>query len=341
MISLSGKRVLLIKPSSLGDVVHAATSAWSLKSRWPDCHLSWLVNKSFEPIVAPMACVDETIAFDRARFRGLAAFGGNGELQRLIRDLRNRFDVVVDLQGLLRSGVFGFLSQAPVRVGESSAREGAPLFYTHTVETPEQPVHARDRYATIMRVLGCTDSNREDLDVTDDERASIRGRLPENIRDGFVAVCVGARWESKQAPVDKWVPAIQATGLPWVLTGSPDQSALCASLESLLDGTTGVNLCGQTDLRELAAVLDVADVMFTVDSGPMHMAAAQGTPVVALFGPTDPRRTGPYGQLGNVVRGDCELMPCLKRECPGQGDKCMKQLDPQSLVTVARRVLGR
>ncbi|CAG0971514.1 partial Lipopolysaccharide core heptosyltransferase RfaQ, partial [Anaerolineae bacterium] len=94
-------------------------------------------------------------------------------------------------------------------------------------------------------------------------------------------------------------------------------------------------------LRELAALLDIADVMLTCDSGPMHIAAAQGTPVVAVLGPTDPRRTGPWGQLENVVHGECELMPCLKRECPGLGDKCMKELPALRLAEKAMALLAR
>ena len=79
--------------------------------------------------------------------------------------------------------------------------------------------------------------------------------------------------------------------------------------------------------------------MLTCDSGPMHIAAAQGTPTLAVFGPTDPRRTGPFRQLGNVVRGDCELMPCLKRRCPGMGQKCMRDLTSEVVAEKALALL--
>jgi lipopolysaccharide heptosyltransferase II len=347
---LNGKRLLLIKPSSLGDVCHAVASAWALKARWPKLHLTWLVNASFEPLLRGIACVDATVPFDRARFKGLlGAFRERTALRAFVSTLRaGRFDVALDMQGLFRSGTFARLSGAPVRIGFKKAREGARLFYTQRVETPPQPVHARVRYDALTAALGCNAPQREDLDVSEAERQAAREVLADDGYEGktLVAVCPGARWQSKRYSPEKFAQALdtlakEADALRPIIVGSADMAEPCAATAAACKIARPINLCGQTGLRELAALLDIADLLLTCDSGPMHIAAAQGTPVVAVLGPTDPRRTGPFGQLENVVHGECELMPCLKRECPGLGDKCMEELPAGRLIEKAMALLSR
>ncbi len=346
---LNGKRLLLIKPSSLGDVCHAVASAWALKARWPKLHLTWLVNASFEPLLRGIACIDATVPFDRARFKGLlGAFRERTALRAFVSTLRaGRFDIALDMQGLFRSGTFARLSGAPVRIGFKKAREGARLFYTQRVETPPQPVHARVRYDALTAALGCAVPAREDLDVSETERAAARTILADDGYEGkaLVSVCPGARWQSKRYAPEKFAQALDelargSGALRPVIVGSPDMAEPCAETAAACKVARPINLCGQTGLRELAALIDLSDVLLTCDSGPMHIAAAQGTPVVAVLGPTDPLRTGPWGQLENVVHGQCELMPCLKRECPGLGDKCMKELAEARLIEKALALLA-
>lgn len=346
---LNGKRLLLIKPSSLGDVCHAVASAWALKARWPQLHLTWLVNSSFEPLLRGISCIDATVPFDRARFKGLlGAFRERTALRAFVSMLRaGRFDIALDMQGLFRSGTFARLSGAPVRVGFKKAREGARLFYTQRVETPPQPVHARVRYDALTAALGCLRPAREDLDISEAERQRARDLLAQDGYEGqtLVAVCPGARWQSKRYAPEKFAQALDVLArergaLRPIIIGSGDMAEPCAATASACRAAKPINLCGQTGLRELAALLDLADLTLTCDSGPMHIAAAQGTPVVAVLGPTDPRQTGPYGQLKNVVHGECELMPCLKRECPGLGDKCMRELPSARLVEMALALLS-
>lgn len=349
-VDLAGKKLLLIKPSSLGDVCHAVASAWALKERWPTLHLTWLVNTAFESLVKPISCVDATLAFERSRFKGLLApLSRHGELKSFTRQLRaGQFDAVLDLQGLFRSGLFAWLTRAPLRVGGSTAREGSRWFHNLRVPEPPQPVHARDRYDTITAALGCAKPLRQDLDIRDAERGRARQLAAQAglNSEPLVAVCPGARWATKVYPprllasvLDKLAGAGSVTQP--VLVGSADMSGLCDDVSAACHLAKPVNLCGKTNLRELAALLDISRLLLTCDSGPMHMAAAQGTPVAAILGPTDPRRTGPYGQLEAVVTGQCELMPCLKRECPGLGTKCMRDLDPGVVADRALAILSR
>lgn len=340
-MDLAGKRLLLIKPSSLGDIVHAVPSAWALKQRWPTLHLSWLVNRGLEPILKPIACIDETIPFDRNRFKGVfAPISKRGELRSFTRTLRDgKFDAVLDMQGLFRSGLFSWLSRAPVRVGDRKARECATLFYTDKVTTPPQPVHARERYAALAGALGAAAPLREDLDVRDTERAAARELMRTQGFDAgpVLCVCPGARWESKVYPAKHFAALLddlaEKAGVSQpLIVGGDDLAEAAGEIVELCRKAKPISLTGKTSLRELVAVLDLADLMITCDSGPMHIAAAQGTPTLAIFGATDPRRTGPFGQLENVVSGDCELMPCLKRRCPGLGMQCMNDLSPAVLA---------
>jgi lipopolysaccharide heptosyltransferase II len=327
--------------------VHAVASAWALKERWPGMHLTWLINRGLEPLIKPISCIDATLPFDRSHFRGLMApLTRRGELRSFTATLRaGKFDVVLDQQGLFRSGLFSWLSRAPVRVGDRDAREGAWWFYTQRVGLPADAIHARERYAALAAVLGAGPAPRQDLDVTEAERAAARALL-ENA--GFaggalVAVCPGARWESKLYPPRQFAAALDemaGAGISQpVLVGGEDSAAACAEILAACARARPIDLSGKTGLRELAALLGEAELMLTCDSGPMHMAAAQGTPTLAVFGPTDPARTGPYGQLESVVRGSCELMPCLKRRCPGLGLKCMRELAPARVAEMALALL--
>lgn len=349
LVDLAAKRLLLIKPSSLGDVCHAVASAWALKERWPTLHLTWLVNRGFEPLIKPISAVDATIPFDRGRFRGIArTLAGGGTLRSFVGTLRQgRFDAVLDMQGLFRSGLFARLSGAPLRVGEAGARELAWMFYTRRVRAPAQPCHARERYDALTAALGCATPARQDLDVTDAERARARDLLAGAGYAGgaLVAVCPAARWESKVYPAAHFAAVLDKLGAEGVagqpvLVGSPDMAELCAGVADSCRVARPLNLCGKTDLRELAALLDLSELLLTCDSGPMHMAAAQGTPVLALLGPTDPRRTGPYGQLANVLSGPCRLKPCLKRRCPGLGSTCLRDLAPADVAQKALALLA-
>lgn len=345
-IDLDGKRLLLIKPSSLGDIVHAVPTAWALKERWPNLHLTWLVNRGFEALIKPITAIDETLPFDRSRFKGLfGPIAKRGEFRSFTRSLKDgRFDAVLDLQGLFRSGLFARLTGAAIRVGDREAREGAWWFYNRRVETPSQPVHARERYAALAAELGADKPTREDLCVQPAETEAAQKLLAEAGFSGgpLVTVCPGARWETKVYPARHFAELLdtlaERAGVTRpVLVGGDDLADSCDKIVAACKVAAPVNLAGKTSLRELAALLSGARLMITCDSGPMHIAAAQGTPTLAIFGPTDARRTGPYGQLENVVKGQCDLMPCLKRRCPGRGLQCMRDL---SAMTVAEKALA-
>ena len=148
-------RLLIIKLSSLGDVVHAVPVVHALRKASPDIHISWLVSKPFSPLVSMIPGVDHIYTFDREAFRNVSQLGTNiKKLLALVKELRSEhFDAVLDLQGLLRSGLFAYFSKAPVRIGLDHAREGAHFFYTHTVEVKDKNLHAVDQNLSVLPCL--------------------------------------------------------------------------------------------------------------------------------------------------------------------------------------------
>jgi len=297
-------RTLIIKPSSMGDVVQALPVLTALKETYPRAHVSWLVAKAFAGILEGHPRLDEVIVFDRERFgRFTFSLTVAAEFVRFLAALRRRrFTTVIDLQGLFRSGLLALATGAPARVGFRGARELAPLFYTAEVSLGRHVVHAVDRYLAVARRIGLgIPEARDHLPVPAEARSAIRRRLAEaGLRpdEPFIAVCAYARWPTKQWPADRFAAVLDRmraeAGARAVLVGS---EAACPGARTIADrmAEPPIDLTGTTTLKELSAVLGEARVMLTNDSGPMHVAAAVGRPVVAIFGPTNPMRTGPYG----------------------------------------------
>ncbi|NOS99609.1 MAG: lipopolysaccharide heptosyltransferase II [Phycisphaerales bacterium] len=341
------QNILLIKPSSLGDIIHALPVLHGLRIRYPDAVISWLVAAPFAPLIADHPQLNHIINFDRARFgRMTRSAAAASAFIAFIRDLRDRqFDLVIDLQGLFRSGFLAWITGAEVRIGFAAARECAPLFYTHRVAGTDQRVaHAADRNWTIARALDIGDMPMHfDLAVTDAERhraADILTSVNIDPTAPFVALLPGARWETKRWSPDRLTAVIDQLwrdhSVPSVLVGAPDERDLCDSVASSTHIATP-NLAGRTNLRDLVAILDRAAAVLTHDSGPMHIAAALNRPLVAILGPTNRHRTGPYGRAASVVQADLPCVPCyLKKlsQCP-YDHKCMTSVDA---ADVARRI---
>lgn len=321
-------RVLIIKPSSLGDVVQALPVLTALKEAHPQSHVAWLVARPFADLLEGHPRLDEVIVFDRQRFGRLGrSLGVMKEFLTFLRDLRRRkFTLAIDLQGLFRSGLLTMATGAPDRVGLETARELAPLFYTQKVPIADPDMHAVDRYLAVARYIGVGDPRATDhLPVPPQAREAARRRLAEaGLEPGrpFVVACAHARWETKQWPPDRFAAVLDRAGaeagVRAVLVGGGAAVEIGRTIGRAMS-VPPIDLTDRTTLKELIAVIAEARAMVTNDSGPMHIAAAVGTPVVAVFGPTNPSRTGPYGQGHRVIVGQVTCRPCYRRQCPYGG----------------------
>jgi heptosyltransferase-1 len=327
----------MFKPSAIGDVVHALPILNLLKRRWPEARVSWLATPACAPIVRGNPQVEEVIEFNRPRY-GHAWRSPTASLAmwRFIRGLRERrFDLVIDLQGLFRSGWMSWATGAPMRVGFDDAREGAPWFYTHAVSSGGWwHQHAIGRYLHLAKALGCDIEPVEfHFAVSEANRARARELVPDGT--AFAALVPGTHWPTKRWPAEKFAelvnPLREEFGLQSIVLGGPDEKELG---EKIIGAR---NLIGATKLPETIALLERAALVITNDSGPMHIASALGRPLVALFGPTSPLLTGPYGRMDSVVRLGLPCSPCYSRKCSHQS--CLQWLGADLVLEKARQQL--
>lgn len=319
------RRIALLKPSALGDIMHSLPVLTALRRRFPQAHLAWIVNRVYEPILRGHPDLDEVIPFDRGAVRRGVLSGTRTHLAFLWALRRRRFDLVIDLQCLLRTGVMALASGAPVRVGLASAREGSHRCYTHRVEDSGPALHAVERYWRVAEALGAADAGGPTftLPIDPEARAWAHALLAGYPRP-WLAVGVGARWLTKRWPPGHFAALVRRAqevhGGTALFIGAPDETDLARQAAANLPGPT-CQLAGATTLPQLVALLAQADALLANDTGPLHVAVALGRPVVAPYTCTLKSDTGPYGQLERAVettvacRGSylkrCSRMDCM------------------------------
>ena len=321
---LRPSRVCLIKPSSLGDIAHAFPLLASLRRHWPTAHLTWVVNRGLRPLVDGHPDLDAIIPFDRDRIR--LAPRAIGPMARFLGDLRRpRFDLAIDLQGLFRSGLMTASTGAPIRVGLRSAREGAGLFYNHTVDDRGDAIHAVDRLLRMADAFGApTVGITPSIACTAADRLAARaelGRLPRP----WVALNIGARWVTKRWPPGHFAAIARRLqdrhGAGVVLVGAPEDRPLVDALRADLGPAAAsvLDLCGRTSLPGLAALAGEVDLFVSNDTGPLHLAVAAGARTVGIYTCTSPARTGPYGPRSAVARSCVWCAPSYRKPSPRRG----------------------
>jgi len=316
------RRILLVKPSSLGDVVHSFPVAVALKEAFPEAELHWVVSRPYAELVKAHPAVDRVHVFERRRWSGRGFWTRRREWKALVRGLRAaRFDVAIDLQGLARSAVLSRLSGAPVRIGLAGAREFSRLFYTTVARRPEGTSHAVERYLRVLPALGVALPERPRFGLAAPEEARRRvGELlsEELVGENILCVAPGARWSSKRWSPERFAEAAGALAekhdLRVIVVGTEEDGPLAAPILERL-GDRALDWTGRTSLTELVALFERAKLLLTNDSGPMHLAAALETPLVAVFGPTSPRLTGPHASRASVVAALTPCAPCYRRQC--------------------------
>ncbi len=332
--NLNPRRIALIKPSALGDVVHALPVLSALRGRWPTAHITWVINRAYEPLVAGHPDLDATLAFDRGAMKRGPVTAALTAL-RFMRQLRQRrFDLVIDLQGLLRTGLMSWATGAARRVGFATAREGATRFYTDCVEVPDaEEIHAVDRYWRVVEALGAGGVEKKFI-VPLDRRAK-----PQAAERPVVVMAMGARWMTKRWPVENFVAVARHSlsrhgGTVVFVGGNEDRELSKVTARHL----PAVDLCGRTTIPELAAVLASADVVVANDTGPLHLAAALGRPVVAPYTCTLVRKHGPYGQFHRTAAANIACHGSYLRTCDHMS--CMPTLPPERIIPILDEILS-
>ncbi len=334
------RRILIIKPSSLGDVVTAVPVLRALRRAFPDAHLSWLLSTSCVPLMEGDPDLDEIIPFDRG---GMGAWWywlpATKKLLALRRSLRDgQFDWTIDLQGLLRSGLFTRMTRATLRAGFANAREGATRFYNRSIDVAA--THTIERNVELICALGVEASTKDmTLEPTDRGRAyaeQVCGEL--GCAAGEYVVCVPpTRWATKRYPVRHWrrVVAALTADRPVVLLGAPGDEAYCGAACEGID--RAVSLAGRTDIPQMVGVIAASAGVVCSDSAAMFIAPAVGVGVVVLVGPTRVERTGPVGS-GRALVADVPCQGCLRKRC--RHITCMELIDPAAVVAAANELFA-
>jgi len=329
------RRILIVKPSSLGDIIHSLPVLWELRRLYPGAHIGWVVKEVWRDIIADNPLLDEVIVLKK----------GVGGFLSAVKNIRKAgYDTVIDLQGLFRSGLMTLLSGASEKTGFSNARELAHLFYNHTVAVPPGTVHAVERYLEILKPIQ-NDRPHFPLYTDIDDAEWVKDFLRTNNLSHarpLIAVNPSARWEKKRWPITSYAALInqliQELKAGIIILGSKEDIPLAEKISSLVSGKPLV-AAGKTSLKTLSALLERVDLLVTNDSGPMHIAAALGTPVVALFGPTNPGLTGPYGDGHIVIRKEMECSPCLRGPCIHGRPICMEAITEEEVMEAVKATL--
>ena len=315
-------KILIIKLGALGDVINTLPLAVSLKSQLP-CEIHWLVAPLSYPLVAGHESVDKVILFDRKK--------GVKGIWETVKQLRSQhYDLALDLQRILKSGLFTLSAKSRRRIGfdRNRCKELSWLFPFERIKASNPHNHMLDQYLEFLGHLGLEN-------ITVKWKIPRKGKLPGTLPKAYIVLNIGAT-----KPANLWGPEhfsalvgqINETfGVPCALTGGPEDRETADRIISNTDSPV-INLAGETTIPELIEVIANAFCVVSCDTGPMHLACALHTRVIALFGPADPNRTGPYH--GHIIQKDIACAPCNKKQC--SDPFCMAAITPLDVMAILK-----
>jgi heptosyltransferase I len=337
-------KILIVKPSSLGDIVHSLPFLNALSKCFSTAEIHWVIAKGFEGLLEGHPMIYRLWIIKKDSWKKVRnARSTIQEIKLLFRQLKQeKYDLVIDLQGLLRSGMITSATGSPLRIGFKEAREGSRVFYTDTVEGGKN-IHAVERYLKMAEFLGCNISEIVfPLPVSKSPSSLILHPSSYDVHpssfinsDGYAVFIPGARWKTKRWPAEKFGRLASLLNVNTVIIGSKSDSSIADQIVALSNGKA-VSLAGKTELKDLINIIGRARFAVSNDSGPMHIAAALGIPVFAIFGPSDPVRTGPYGKGHTIIRSNEICSPCFRKSCDNV--KCMKNVTAEEVFkTIAAK----
>ncbi len=340
----------MIRPSALGDVCRSVPVLVSLRKAWPSATIDWLVQDSFVEAVSAHPDVSKVIAFPRARFARVASsLSALREFRAWRRDLAaRRYDIVFDCQGLARSGFFTWLTRAPRRIGYADAREGAGLFYTRRVAVPDS-LHTVERMLALVQAEGVEPVRDLRLYAPSEAATRWRQRAQTLGLQGTRTLVLAptSRWPAKRWPDARFAELLsRLDGAPIdavLIVGAGSEREQCPCLlEAAESGSSRlrvVNLTGETTIGELMAVIASATLVVANDSAALHMAVGFDRPYVALFGPTETARVGPYGGRG-VVLQHVEHGESLHHKSMERSGNAMERISVNEVLGAVERLLS-
>ena len=330
------KNILIVKLSAIGDVIHALPVACALKQTYPEARITWVVEKAAYDLLTNNPYIDEIIIFDKPKFKSLTGLLSNGyKFSKLLKD--HNFDLAIDLQGLFKSAAISYLSGAPNRLVYCNARELSDKIGQRICGNHENG-HVVDRYLDVVRHLGCKiDQVEFPMNITELEAQkaeAIANYAGFKLENPYIVLAPGTNWPSKCWPTThftKLADKLYDDHIIPVIIGGPSDNRLA---QEIVDKTKipPIDLTGKTSLKQLAYIIKKSQAFVGGDTGPMHLAVAVGTRVVTMFGPTDPKRNGPYGDNCGLLLAPVSCQGCWQRNCPKNID-CLSKVSVDEVYT--------
>ena len=382
--------ILFVRLSYIGDILHATPAARWIKEQYPDAKLHWIVTPSMVELLDGNLYVDEIIPWERDEYEAHSKKLHIPTMWRMWWELKAKlepykFDVAVDVQGRLITGLVLLASGAPIRLGLGGTKELNWLFTNY--KSKPSTDHVIKRYVEVAQLLKEAVAKQADLDTplktadnllepetlnnvsakkmyhmdfhvpsklhtwseeqwkTIDNHTSLnRGEVEKPLRVGLV---LGTSWVTKEWPQEKWYSLIKSLQYRanFVCLGGPKESTQYKPLMDSLaaEGIDQImlNMLGKTTLQEVGALIESCDVVVTADTGSLHIALALNKPVVALFGPTDPKLWGPLtGTFKVLVNDELDCLGCRKRRCPKPDQYCMSGIEPVRVKKAIFELIG-
>jgi lipopolysaccharide heptosyltransferase I len=305
-------RILIIRPSALGDVARSVPVLASLRAAYPQARIDWLVRDIFAPVIEAHPALSNVIIFPRSDFsRWFKTFNLAALRAYLATLAQPGYDLVFDCQGLARSGLLAWATKAPVRVGTRDARECAWLAYTHRIKTPKV-IHTVDKSLALLGALHipvARDAAARQLYSSPAARAWLAAQPFANSPSSstrYAVLSPTSAWPAKQWPADRFAQLAQhltSRNITCIITGGGKERPQVQPLLDLASRNPRViDLMGATDVAQLMAVIEGAALVVANDSAALHIGVGFDRPCVGLLGPTDPKLASPFGREGDIVQ---------------------------------------
>ena len=336
-------KILIVKPSSLGDIFHSFAAVSLLHQAFPEAQFEWFVRPEFaEAIDYCPVKINRIIHFPhhrRAKIKGFLP-----TFIKVINDLRKeKYDLIIDFQGLMRSAIFTSLSRSAKTIGFALPKESAArLAYSQKVNIPSECVHAVDRNLALAETISGLKAPKEmpklaQADRFKEQVAEILKKHNISPEDKLMGIIPGARWESKCWPPDFFADVAvrfldKHPDYKVLVIGSPGDRDAAGKIIVKAGHKNIISIVGDTSVGEMIEAIRRCNFLLSNDSGPIHIAAALKKTVFALFGPTNPDKTGPYGDFHHIFQRDLECIKCLKRSCPDNSYIC-HDLDISKIIS--------
>lgn len=349
------RTILIVKLSAIGDVIQTLPMAEALRKQFPHAQIDWLVEEEASELLTGHPALNRVLVSRRKYWLKQLRRKGQRwlairEVLKFLRTLRiTEYDWVIDNHGLFKSGLMVLLSRGKRKIGfqpsAGIADEGNYFFTKERYKPLSIEQHALERYLDLIRKLGVKVSEAVlKFPIVPEIREEVKNKLRQQgwSLSPLIVIHPLAKWATKQWPQENFArlaDSLIELGTTVVFTGNEEDNGEVKKILALMKyAPQGINWAGKTGLKELAALFSLAHLVITTDTGPMHLAAAVQAPLIALFGPTAPWRTGPYGSGHVVIRNKLPCSPCFQKTC--STIECMKGLNVEVVRQTAMKILN-